>query len=232
MTCEDKAVESEKKRFSHENRESEEDDAQNGETDAENEESARPSVEQPMSVSDADKRELTADGDATVERTDHAVPQPVPETQRPPPQSTSISKGAANARKIFGRLNKSVATRIASGPSHTSRQNGKSRKMELADELGASLAGYPDELTRLTLRERDAELSTAYQDPVTREPVPIIWIPQDGAGISEEKLKEVRKYGRFLQYSNSGAYLAKNNKCEISQPAPDARPDWLLDWSL
>lgn len=32
--------------------------------------------------------------------------------------------------------------------------------------------------------------------------------------------------------SNAGAYLTPKNKCEITQPAPDTKPDWLLDWML
>lgn len=161
VVLEDRAVDREKKRF--------------GDLDGQNEgpqdedESARPSIEQPMSVSDTEKRELTS----AAAPTGLDGEQPVSETQRPPPESTSISKGAANARRVFSRLNKTVAARLATAPSHVQHQEGRSRKMELADELGASLAGYPDELTRLTPRERDAELSTAYQDPVTREPPPV-----------------------------------------------------------
>ena len=228
MTLEDKAVALERKRFGKENRESDESTAQA-------DESARTSIERSSPKTQSEKPELTEHEDPAVEPKDHAVEQPVPEAQRPPPQNASITKGAANARKIFGRLNKTVAARLADAPSHVNHldgASGKSRKMELADELGTSLADYPDELTRLTPRERDAELSTAYQDPITREPAPIIWIPQDAAGISEEKIKDVKKYGRYLQYSNLGAYLGEKNKCEITQPAPDSRPDWFLDWNL
>lgn len=66
----------------------------------------------------------------------------------------------------------------------------------------------------------------------TREPAPVIWIPQDPAGISEEMIKRASRYGRYVQYSNAGAYLTKQNKCEITRPAPDVRTDWLLDWVL
>lgn len=218
----------EKKRFGGQNRESDESDGQA-------EESARSSIEPSRSVEQTEKSGPTQLDGSNIDPKDHSTKQAMPEAQRPPPQNSSVSKGAANARKIFGRLNKTVAARLADAPSHVGHLEGesrKSRRMELADELGSSLAGYPDELTRLTHRERDAELSTAYQDPVTREPAPIIWIPQDVAGVSDEKIKEVKKYGSYLQYSNSGAYLTKTNKCEITQPAPDSRPDWLLDWNL
>ena len=230
VTLEDRAVAAEKRRFG-------ENDGANEEDEEPVEESAPGSVEQSRPVSTSEKRDYATHEHSEVEPSAPTGEQqtlPVPEQKRLPPQSASVSKAAANARKTFDRLNKTVEARLASNPSHAEHHEGRgrSRKMELADELGSSLAGYPDELPRLTPREREAELSTAYQDPVTREPAPVIWIPQDPAGVSEEKIKEAKKYGRYLQYSNSGAYLAKNNKCEITQPAPDARPDWFLDWSL
>jgi calcium permeable stress-gated cation channel len=109
----------------------------------------------------------------------------------------------------------------------------KAHKREVQDQLSAALESFPDELADLSPEERDAELKAAFQDPVTRQPAPVIWIPQDPTGISDDTLRHVRTtYGPLLQYSNSGAYLSAKNKCEITQPAPDVRPDWLLDWVL
>ena len=98
--------------------------------------------------------------------------------------------------------------------------------------MAAALGRFPDELEDLSPAEREVELKAAYQDPATREPTPIIWIPQDPAGISDDALKQAEKYGSWLQYSNAGAYLTSKNKCEATQPAPDVKPDWLLDWYL
>jgi len=83
---------------------------------------------------------------------------------------------------------------------HRPEQNDRSRRREVADQLAAAIAGYPDELTDLSPEEREAQLKAAFQDPVTREPAPVIWIPQDPAGISEDALKQAKKYGRYLQY--------------------------------
>ena len=147
-------------------------------------------------------------------------------------QTKGISKTAANARKALFRLNKETAARRASNQAHTHTRAGTSRRREVADQMGASIAGYPDELTDLTPQELEAELKAAYQDPVTRVPPPVIWIPKDPAGVSEDTVKRAARYGNYLQYSNSGAFLTKKNKVEVTQPAPDARPDWLLDWEL
>ena len=147
-------------------------------------------------------------------------------------QAKSMSATAAHARKALSRLKKETAARVTELHAHVPEPSGSSRRREVADQLAAAIAGYPDELTDLSPEERDAELKAAFQDPVTREPAPVIWIPQDDAGISADVIKQSLKYGRYLQYSNVGAYLTTKNKCEVTQPAPDVRPDWLLDWVL
>lgn len=147
-------------------------------------------------------------------------------------QSKSMSATAAHARNALSRIKQETAARVTEIQGHVSESIGKSRRREVADQLAAAIAGYPDELTDLSPEERDAELKAAFQDPITREPAPIIWIPQDPAGISEDVLKQAAKYGDYLQYSTAGAYLTPNNKVEVTQPAPDVRPDWLLDWVL
>lgn len=147
-------------------------------------------------------------------------------------QMKSMSATAAHARKALSKLKDETAARVIEIQAHLPEPIDKSRRREVADQLAAALAGYPDELTDLSPEERDAELKAAFQDPITREPPPIIWVPQDPAGISGDVIKQAGKYGPYLQYSNAGAYLTCKNKCEVTQPAPDVRPDWLLDWVL
>ena len=148
------------------------------------------------------------------------------------PQMKISSATANHARKALSKLKKDTAARVADIQSHLPEPIDKPRRREVADQLAAAIAGYPDELTDLSPEEREAQLKAAFQDPVTREPPPVVWIPQDPAGISWDAIEQAKKYGRNLQYSNAGAYLTAQNKCEITQPAPDTRPDWLLDWVL
>ena len=147
-------------------------------------------------------------------------------------QTRNVSATAEYARRALSRVTKETAARVAEIHNHIPEAIDKSHRRAVADQLAAALAGYPDELTDLDREELDAELKSAFQDPVTREPAPVIWIPQDPAGISDLIVKQSAKYGHHLQYSNAGAYLTAKNKCEVTQPAPDVRPDWLLDWML
>lgn len=147
-------------------------------------------------------------------------------------QMKSMSATAAHARTVLSRLKKEVVAKVTDIQAHIPEPVDRSRRQEVADQLAAAIAGFPDELTDLSPEEREAELKAAFQDPITREPMPVIWIPQDPAGMSVHAIEQANKYGRYLQYSNVGAYLTIKNKCEITQPAPDVRPDWLLDWVL
>ena len=166
-----------------------------------------------------------------VDKLDAGIDEPT-EKRADRVQVKSMSATAAHARKALSRLKKETSARVTELHAHVPEPIGRSRRREVADQLAAAIAGYPDELTDLSPDERQAELKAAFQDPVTREPAPVIWIPQDPVGISEDVIKQTVKYGRYLQYSNAGAYLTAKNKCEVTQPAPDVRPDWLLEWVL
>jgi hypothetical protein len=149
--------------------------------------------------------------------------------------ASGLSETAANARKTLLRVNHRVAARSDSERRHhlaLGSGTSTARRIDVGNQLGEALSRYPDELIDLSPAERQAELRAAYQDPVTREPTPVVWIPQDAAGVSDDSVRQVKKYGRHLQYSNEGAFLTAKNHCEVVQPAPDVRPDWLLDWVL
>lgn len=166
-----------------------------------------------------------------VDKMNAAVDEPT-EKRADRVQMKSMSATAAHARRALSRLKTETSARVTELHAHVPEPIGRSRRREVADQLAAAIAGYPDELTDLSPDERQAELKAAFQDPVTREPAPVIWIPQDRMGISEDVIKQTVKYGRYLQYSNAGAYLTAKNKCEVTQPAPDVRADWLLEWVL
>ncbi|KAG8526403.1 uncharacterized protein KY384_000059 [Bacidia gigantensis] len=195
---------------------------------------------------------------------------------------------AASARRALSIVKRRAQVSSTSSsayhhlPTHStslsSHPDEPSHKREAKDQLGAAIASYPDALTDLSPEERDANLKAAFQDPVTREPRPVIWIPADEAGVASEVIRGVeaiygpcpsrstnpkpntdpeptkkdetilKKEGRdvyvdrdeekkaeegpWLRYSCTGARLRKNGKVQITQPAPDVRADWCLEWQL
>ncbi|KAL9625938.1 MAG: hypothetical protein Q9164_007980, partial [Protoblastenia rupestris] len=72
---------------------------------------------------------------------------------------------AANARSNLFRLKNQVAAKVSHIQAHLPEPIDKSRRRQVADQLGAAIAGYPDELTDLDVEEREAELRAAFQDP-------------------------------------------------------------------
>lgn len=166
---------------------------------------------------------------SAVDGTTHDVPTSATSTSVQPLPTRPTN------RKTMIRLRNNIAARLTANESHALQlQSDLPHRLALATQLGTAIADYPDELSDLTPEEQLAEHKVAYQDPVTREPAPVIWIPKDDAGCSEDVVKRVggMGYGRWVQYSDSGARLTRKGKCEITRPAPDVRVDWLLDWYL
>lgn len=210
VTLEDNAVERERQRFAADT-DGAADSADHRDSDLP--ESSRPSLEKPRANHASTPRDRVRDRDRAPDK--------------------GMSSTAANARRMMLRVHDRIDARLlatphAAGPA----RSGTARKMEVADELGASIARYPDELADLSPAERFAEVRAAYQDPVTREPAPVVWIPLDAAGCAEDSVRRAAKYGPWLRYSTAGAFLTPRGKCEVTQPAPDVRSDWLLDWVL
>ena len=220
------------------------------------------------------------------------TPTPKPTGARARATTNASTLTAASARhalslvKQRALLSSSTSSVYHQLPLHlhpTSKSHTLSRRREIADQLGAAIASYPDALTDLSPDERVAHLKAAFQDPVTREPRPVVWIPADEAGVAEEvikgvgglygsgvveedgvggkgkstgevegnggqdvggeekregsvKAKKVEKEkedgGPWLIYSYAGAHLTEKGNVQITQPAPDVRADWCLEWQL
>lgn len=170
--------------------------------------------------------------------------------------STLTAASARHALSIVKRRAQlSSASSVSLHRPHSPLKYTQQRR-QAADELGAAIASYPDALTDLSQEERTAQLQAAFQDPVTREPRPIVWIPSDEAGVAEEIVRwvgevyggckekvaavggnqEEQKGGEaersWLEYSCEGAQLLKGGKVQITRPPPDIRADWCLEWQL
>ena len=79
-----------------------------------------------------------------------------------PPQTKSMSATADGARKALSKLKKDTAARVADLQAHLPEPIDRSRRREVADQLAAAIASYPDELTDLTPEEREAQLKGTY----------------------------------------------------------------------
>lgn len=98
-------------------------------------------------------------------------------------------------------------------------------RAELSDAL---YSGVNDELEDLTPAQRDALVQRAFQHSALRSRRPVIWIPRDELGVSDD---EVRNVGRFAQapkeekssiwISNVRQGLDSKGRCVYSGAPPD-----------
>uniref|UniRef100_A0A093VTS2 Uncharacterized protein RSN1 n=1 Tax=Talaromyces marneffei PM1 TaxID=1077442 RepID=A0A093VTS2_TALMA len=88
--------------------------------------------------------------------------------------------------------------------------------------VGRSLfAGIHDELEDLTPDERDQLVQRAFQHEALRAKRPVIWIPRDDLGVSDDEIYCTQRFSKYLWISNE--YQALDGKCRtiFSRSPPD-----------
>ncbi|OKL55615.1 hypothetical protein UA08_09062 [Talaromyces atroroseus] len=88
--------------------------------------------------------------------------------------------------------------------------------------MGRSLfAGIHDELEDLTPDERDQLVQRAFQHDALRAKRPVIWIPRDDLGVSDDEIYCTQRFSKHVWISNE--YQALDGKCRtiFSRSPPD-----------
>ncbi|KAJ5171899.1 hypothetical protein N7492_004492 [Penicillium capsulatum] len=88
--------------------------------------------------------------------------------------------------------------------------------------LGHSLfAGIHDELEDLTPDERDQLVQRAFQHEALRAKRPVVWIPRDDMGVSDDEVYRTQRFSKHIWISNE--YQALDGKCRtiFSRSPPD-----------
>ncbi|KAJ5369096.1 uncharacterized protein N7496_008856 [Penicillium cataractarum] len=85
----------------------------------------------------------------------------------------------------------------------------------------ALFAGIHDELEDLTPDERDQLVQRAFQHEALRAKRPVIWIPRDDIGISDDEVYRTQRFSKHIWISNE--YQALDGKCRtiFSRSPPD-----------
>ncbi|KAF7585402.1 hypothetical protein BBP40_011023 [Aspergillus hancockii] len=90
------------------------------------------------------------------------------------------------------------------------------------NQVGQSLfAGIHDELEDLTPEERDQLVQRAFQHDALRAKRPVVWIPRDDLGISDDEVYRTQRFSKHIWISNE--YQALDGKCRtiFSRSPPD-----------
>ncbi|KAF3392692.1 putative protein RSN1 [Penicillium rolfsii] len=85
----------------------------------------------------------------------------------------------------------------------------------------ALFAGIHDELEDLTPDERDQLVQRAFQHEALRAKRPVVWIPRDDLGISDDEVYRTQRFSKHIWISNE--YQALDGKCRaiFSRSPPD-----------
>jgi hypothetical protein len=86
----------------------------------------------------------------------------------------------------------------------------------------SSAEKIPDEATLGTPKGSHEIPHTEYQHPAVSAPTPIVWLPKDGLGISDEEVADMTEKG--IKASNGGATMSDKVKLAWTEDPPDYEP--------
>jgi calcium permeable stress-gated cation channel len=94
----------------------------------------------------------------------------------------------------------------------------RAARSQLADAL---FGGVNDELEDLTPEERDRLVQRAFQHSALRARRPVIWIPRDELGVSDDEVHRMGRFSKHLWVSNVRQGLDSKGRCVYSGAPPD-----------
>ena len=137
------------------------------------------------------------------------------------PRKTSwASRSSKQRSKYFGTNSNSSL-----GSVQRIRENmaldAESGNLTSGRQARALFAGVQDELEDLTPDERDRLVQRAFQHDALRAKRPVVWIPRDDLGVSDDEVYRTQQFSKHIWISNE--YQALDGKCRtiFSRSPPD-----------
>ena len=125
-----------------------------------------------------------------------------------------ITRAKSPPRRVLDQLNN--LNPLLSRPEDIEAQ--RAARGKLADAL---FAGVNDELEDLTPEQRDTLVQRAFQHSALRARRPVIWIPRDELGVSDDEVERMSAFSKNLWVSNVRQGLDSKGKCVYSGAPPD-----------
>lgn len=94
----------------------------------------------------------------------------------------------------------------------------KAARNQLAEAL---FAGINDELEDLTPEQRDVLVQRAFQHTAMRARRPVIWLPRDELGVSDDEVRRMADFSQNIWVSNVRQGLDSKGRCVYSGAPPD-----------
>ncbi|KAL2153258.1 hypothetical protein VTH82DRAFT_4413 [Thermothelomyces myriococcoides] len=131
--------------------------------------------------------------------------------------STWAARGGKQIRAAtFGKAEESlrVATQY--------RKERRQRDLEAQRAMGDALfGGYCDVIEDLTPQERDVLVRKAFQHSALRARRPVVWIPRDDIGVSDDEIRRTNEFSGWISITNEGTALDSKVRVLYGRNPPD-----------
>lgn len=125
-----------------------------------------------------------------------------------------------NARSVdFGRHPKAQA---GTSPIEPFTTRDKDEDVERQNPVATALfSGINDEIEDLTPDERDLLIQRAFQHEAMRAKRPVIWIPRDNIGVSDDEIYRTQRFSKHIWISNEHTGLDGKGRVVFRRSPPD-----------
>ena len=107
-------------------------------------------------------------------------------------------------------------------PSARKERDIESQQKMGADRIGEALfSGIHDEIEDLSPDDRDKLIRRAFQHAALRARRPVIWIPRDDLGVSDDEIMRTKGFSDFIWISNEGTGLDSKGRVIYRRSPPD-----------
>lgn len=115
-------------------------------------------------------------------------------------------------------MNKMIRQHRLRNIARKDKENGHNATAGIADAL---FAGINDEIEDLTPEERDILIRRAFQHEALRARRPVIWIPRDDLGISDDEIIRTKRFSDHIWISNEHTGLDGKARVVYRKSPPD-----------
>lgn len=137
------------------------------------------------------------------------------------PRKTSWASRSSKKRSKYYNTNASSSLSSVQRIRDNMALDAESGNLTSGRQARALFAGVQDELEDLTPDERDRLVQRAFQHEALRAKRPVVWIPRDDLGVSDDEVYRTQKFSKHIWISNE--YQALDGKCRtiFSRSPPD-----------
>ncbi|KAL2257406.1 hypothetical protein VTK26DRAFT_214 [Humicola hyalothermophila] len=102
------------------------------------------------------------------------------------------------------------------------RRERRQKDLEAQRAMGDALfGGYCDVIEDLTPAERDALVRKAFQHSALRARRPVVWIPRDDIGVSDDEIGRTHEFSKYISITNEGTALDSRVRVLYGRNPPD-----------